>query len=106
VTSSSGPDLAGLPTLADARGGETVEGRWRWSDVGYQVASAPVREGLPFLTRGRRGVDDLPHEARTDEAGDDGRGHPRREREAVNDEAGGAQPVRRFHAPREGERAE
>ena len=45
VTSSPGQELAGLPTLADARGGETVEGRWRWDGVAYQVASAPVRDG-------------------------------------------------------------
>ncbi len=45
VTSSSGSDLAGLPTISDARGGETVEGRWKRDDVEYQVASAPVRDG-------------------------------------------------------------
>ena len=44
VTSSSGSDLAGLPTISDARGGETVEGRWKRDDE-YQVASAPVRDG-------------------------------------------------------------
>src|SRR5207249_4773959 len=44
VTSSSGSDLAGLPTISDARGGETVESRWKRDDD-YQVASAPVRGG-------------------------------------------------------------
>ena len=45
VSSSSGRDLARLPALADARGGETVESRWEWGGVEYQVASAPVRWG-------------------------------------------------------------
>ena len=45
VTSSSGSDLAGLPTISDARGGETAEGRWKRGGDEYQVASAPVRDG-------------------------------------------------------------
>ena len=49
VTSSSGRDLAGLPTLADARAGEMVGGRWTWDGMDYQVASAPVRDGERLL---------------------------------------------------------
>ena len=45
VTSSAGRELASLPTLAAARGGELVEGRWALDGIAYQVASAPVRDG-------------------------------------------------------------
>ena len=45
VTSSAGRELAGLPTLAAARSGELVEGRWALDGIAYQVASAPVRDG-------------------------------------------------------------
>ena len=49
VTGSSGRDLSGLPTLATARGGAPVEGRWGLDGIGYQVASAPVRDGERLL---------------------------------------------------------
>ena len=49
VTGSSGRDLSGLPTLAPARGGALVEGRWGLDGIGYQVASAPVRDGERLL---------------------------------------------------------
>jgi PAS domain S-box-containing protein len=49
VTSSAGSELAGLPTLAAARAGESVEGRWTLDGIVYQVASAPVRDGERLL---------------------------------------------------------
>jgi PAS domain S-box-containing protein len=45
VTSAAGRGLVTAPTLSAARRGETVEGRWSWEGVEYQVASAPVRDG-------------------------------------------------------------
>jgi PAS domain S-box-containing protein len=49
VTSSAGRGLASAPTLSAARRGETVEGRWSWEGVEYQVASAPVADGPRLL---------------------------------------------------------
>jgi PAS domain S-box-containing protein len=45
VTSSAGGGLTSAPTVSAARRGETVEGRWSWEGVEYQVASAPLRDG-------------------------------------------------------------